>query len=178
MITYPVGTRGINYQAAYNNLIIDWNARGVSVSNLAPNYQSDWSLLYPLLFSGMRINWGDAGIFSGHGHGSIASSSGNLQFVFSGASYTNGSVTAFNDGVIDVPLITITKANFPIVQACINILKDVGAVGRPYKLDVIRDGVKLFTVRSVYWGTQMATDTDPKYQVIDKQLQATANPPL
>lgn len=178
MINYPVGIRGINYQAAYNNLIIDWNARGVIPTPVSG--RGNWTLVYSLLFEGAYIDWSGSGQFSGAGgvYGTSGGSSGNLQFVFQGASFTNGQVLAFNDGIIDVPNIVITKAQLPIVQACVTILKDVGIPGRPYKLDIVRNGVTLFTVRSVYWGTQMATNTDPKYQIIDNQLQATLNPPL
>lgn len=135
----------------------------------------------PFLFEGRIFDWSPGATSQLGGWGGIGGSVtppvvGNLQFVFDGGSFTNGKVLAFNDGIINVPLIQITKATYPIVQACIQILKAVGKPGRTYKLDIVRNGVILFTVRSVYWGTQMATDTDPKYQIIDNQLRATSTP--
>lgn len=162
---------------AYNRGVIDWNAAGASTVVVT---KANWYFAYPLLFEGVYFDWSPGAVsqFSGAGGitGGGGGSSGNLQFIFDGGSFTNGKVLAFNDGIINVPLIQITKATYPIVQACIQILKAVGKPGRTYKLDIVRNGVILFTVRSVYWGTQMATDTDPKYQIIDNQLRATSTP--
>lgn len=164
-----------NFQAT----LFTWLTKGTVAP--PPVTKANWYFAYPLLFEGVLFDWSPGAVSQLGGFGGITgggSSTGNLQFVFQGPSLTNGSVTAFNDGKINVPLITITRATYPIVQACINILKDVGKAGQSYKLDVIRNGVTLFTVRSVLWGTIMATNTDPNYQIIDNQLQATTNPPL
>lgn len=104
-------------------------------------------------------------------------SSGPLRFIFTGSSQTVGIVPAFSDGTINVPLLNIS-AQFPLVRACIEILAHAGAAAKPYKLQVIRNGTTLFSLRSVIWGTIMATPTDPAYQIIDRQLQATSNPLL
>lgn len=177
MIIYPVGRTGAVFNYPYNNLIIDWNAIG-AIPVTTPTYTADWTLTYQLLFGGMVIHWNDSGYFSGHAYGASNTSTGNLQFIFDGDSQTNGSVTAYNDGVINVPLITLSKVKFPIVQACKDILADVGSAGKPYKMDIIRNGVTLFTLRSIIWGTIMSTDNDPAYQMIDRQLSATSNSQL
>lgn len=109
-----------------------------------------------------------------------ALSTGAIQFVFNGNSLTDATVQAYNDGVINVPSFSVSSM-LPIVEACRTILKDVGLVGgvyaaRPYKLAIIRNGVTLFTIRSVYWGTAMAhSDTQPNYELIDMQTQAKGN---
>lgn len=164
----------------FRSTIFAWSVTGtIAPPAVTP---ANWYFAYSLLFEGVIFDWspGATSQYGGFGGivGTTGGASGNLQFVFDGASFTNGQVLAFNDGTIDVPNIIVTKASYPIVQACINILKDVGISGRTYKLDIVRNGVTLFTVRSIYWGTQMATDTDPKYQIIDNQLQATVNPAL
>lgn len=101
---------------------------------------------------------------------SSGTSTGNLQFIYDDISLTKGHVVAFNDGVINVPQLNINR-QLPLVEACKQILANAGSTARPYKLDVMRDGEILFTLRSVIWGTVMITDLDPAYQLIDRQDQ-------
>lgn len=100
---------------------------------------------------------------------------GNLRFVYTDNSNNQGTVEAFNDGVINITqqLIKSSLSQFPVVQACIAILNQSGGgkAARPYKLDVVKNGVTLFTVRSIYWGSQYNLGDLPNYILVDKQTQ-------
>ena len=106
-------------------------------------------------------------------HGSYTGqlSTGNLKFIYTGNSTSQGTVQAYNDGVINVALtlINASASQFPVVLACISILNQTAGVAKPYKLDVIKNGTTLFTVRSVYWGSQWNLGDLPNYILIDQQ---------
>ena len=160
----------------FGGLLIDWGRDPHAVSTTT--LYSNWLLALPKQFGGLIIPWGGRGNWmdSGGPLGTVSSnplSTGNLQFIYTDNSTQQGTVQAYNDGVINVTQVTVNSAQFPIVQACIAVLNQsgVGAAGRPYKMDVIKNGVKLFTVRSLYWGSQWNLTDVPNYIAIDKQTQ-------
>lgn len=143
------------------------------ITTWLPNYPSvSLKALKNYLFRVSNLGNGFVGALS-----PISGSSGPLRFVFNGNSQTLGSVQPYNDGIISVPLITVNRI-LPLVYAARAVLAKAGTLARPYKMQVIRNGVILFTLRSVIWTTLLASDTDPMYQVVDMQLQATDDPNL
>lgn len=99
-------------------------------------------------------------------------SSGPIIFLYTGNSNTDGQVLAYNDGVIAVTNFTV-NTQYPIVQACINILKQTEGAAKKYKLLVKKNDIKLYTVRSVLWGSQFNLGSSPNYQLIDRQYQGS-----
>lgn len=138
-------TRGFGGKHSYNYIV----TRGYGI----------WTFTHYVVTRGYTPNTG--------------SSTGPLQFVFIGNSDTVGDIVPYNDGVINVTSFSVRGTQFrtAISQACIDILNQTGAVGQPYKLAIIKNGTTLFTLRSIIWGTRCTTsETQPDYQVIDKQL--------
>lgn len=77
----------------------------------------------------------------------------------SGISNTVGTVAAYNDGTINVPTININNRQ-AVLTACREILAAVGKAGRPYKLQVVKNGAVIVRIRSVWWGSRLTTDGD------------------
>lgn len=164
------------YYYPYNNLIIDWGTSG-QLPTPVGTYLS-WILGTPNGFGGAIFEWSGTGVYSGWGTiGQATGSSTKLTFTYTGYSSTAGTVDNFSDGTISVTSFSLNSQN-PIVQACIDILKQTKGAAKPYKLYVIKNGKTLFTVRSVLWGSQFNLGTIPNYQLVDRQFQGSNQPPL
>lgn len=153
--------------------VIDWSTIGTISSPLGTSIA--WTTAQPIGFGGTILRWGNNGSLYGawgtEGN-SGGGSTGNLQYIWSGDSDTFGSVTSYNDGIINVNTFS-TRADVKtpaLVKACIGILKQ-SPTAKNRKLDVMKNGQLEFTLRSVIWGTRMTTaENEPDYQAIDKQF--------
>lgn len=161
------------------NNIIDWATIGSASNTLGTSIA--WTVTQPIGFGGTIIRWGNNGsLYGGWGtQGKVnTNAAGHLQYVFNGDSDTFGQVSAFNDGTISVTqFTTFADVKYTALQkACIEILKQTGKVGRPYKLDVIKNGQLEFTIRSIQWGTlNTYAENEPNYQTVDRQFANTAD---
>lgn len=126
----------------FGALRINWKTKSnpQTVSN-----RKHWYFLPADLFGARILQWYT---FKGSG-----TSTGPLQLLLTGLSWTVGVVQDYNDGVISVIQFNVNDPQ-AVKKACIGILNQTGIPGRTYKLSVYKNGKLEFTVKSVYWGTQ------------------------
>lgn len=168
----------------YGPNVIDWGTHPKHVTT--NKFPAHWNLGIPLGFGGMILDWnGSTGtglVFIPNPEGTIPFNPvGPLQFIYTGDSATVGTVQPYNDGIIAVPLLNISGP-YPTVIACRAILdyvgfKNGGYPAQPYKLQVIKNGVLLYTIRSILWGSQQNQTDQPNTQTTDRQYQGNNQPP-
>jgi len=99
-------------------------------------------------------------------------SSGPLELFLTGKSDTLGVIQPYNDGIINVVETPIDE-ELPVLAACRNILKQTNRAAAKYKLAVYQNGVLIWTVRSILWGSRKTADENNSDWVVYDAPQFT-----